>query len=104
MTDTTTRQAAQDRIQTLQAQLEAEQEKLRQFDQLTPLQQFATDIHALTCHQEHTETCGWFYEKWDNAATGNMWTRQRYLEKAERLLTITDAATALAVLAEAEKF
>lgn len=101
MTTQPTRQAATDRVAQLRAELEAEEAKVRAFDALTPEQQLATDIHALTCHQEHTEYCGWYYEKWNGR---NDSTRQRYLEKARNILNITDAATALAVLAEAEKF
>ena len=43
----------------------------------------ATFIHDATCHHDHTEACGWFYEKeW----TG--YTKKRYLEKANKLLKL----------------
>lgn len=101
MTTQTTRQAAPNKVAQLRAELEQEEAKVRELDALIPEQQLATEIHDLVCNSEHTETCGWFYEKWDQ---GPHWTRTRYLEKARNILNITDVTTALAVLAEAEKF
>lgn len=77
----------QAKINQLRAQLAEEEAKLTKFTQMTEAQRLATEIHDRTCHLEHTEMCGWFYETgWTEK--DHAWTHERYLEKAERLLQI----------------
>ncbi len=64
-------------LETKLAQKKAEQE---QFNTQEPIERVAEAMHATYCHFEHTETCGWYYEK-----TWTDWTHARYLERAKEI-------------------
>jgi hypothetical protein len=52
------------------------------------MKELATVLHQTTCHFNHTDQCGWFYEtKESDRGEFNWegWTHKRYLEKAEKL-------------------
>jgi len=56
----------------------------------------ATLIHDKTCHWNHTDGCGWMYEKWDDEKLG--YAKLEYLKIARKVLKVTDAATAINVI------
>lgn len=40
-------------------------------------------IHEKTCTSNHTDSCGWLYDKWDEPSHG---TKHRYLRHARNLM------------------
>lgn len=46
-------------------------------------------IHAKKCRLNHIDQCGWDYESWDSPSH----TRSSYLEKAYKMLEVTDSET-----------
>ena len=54
----------------------------------------ATIIHNQTCHHNHTDQCGWHYG-WEEF---NLQGRDRYLEKAKKILMLTDYETAATII------
>ena len=74
------------------AQIETEMKKLerehkalkKRYENLTPEQRFATVLHDTLCVHNHTDGCGWEWEKWDNVK--NTHAKKRYLEMAHNLL------------------
>ena len=76
-------------------ELAAAEAKLADFQAMEPAKQLATTIHDKTCHMEHTETCGWFYENdWNQG-----WTKKRYLRQANKILEVVDFDEAMKVVA-----
>lgn len=58
-----------------------------EFQSLTPVQRLAETLHALQCRHDHTEYCGWYYEKWDNHNNWGKYSAHNiYLEKANNLM------------------
>lgn len=49
----------------------------------------ATLIHSKKCRLSHIDQCSWYYENWDDPSR----TRAVYLEKAYKMLDITNAET-----------
>lgn len=66
------------------AQVELDEIKQMQ-ETLTVEQLLAIELHTTTCHTEHTERCGWFYEIQDKVHDWTQWTHKHYLEKAVEL-------------------
>ncbi len=54
----------------------------------------ATLIHKRMCRWNHMDECGWDYESWDKPG----YARNRYLEKADKVLTEVPYETAVKVL------
>jgi hypothetical protein len=87
-------------IEELEAQIAAKKEALETLKNTDPVYVFAENLHKTTCHNDHTEYCGWYYEIKDGKADWeNGWTHKRYLEKAVALLKIApDAKMVLDIL------
>lgn len=78
----------------------AELEKAQKtWEGLPENQRLAEMLHHKLCKADHTEHCGWCYESWDNMR-GQYSERKRYLEKAEKILQITDFDTVVKILNE----
>ncbi len=67
---------------------------LDELNQMPEIKEVATELHELLCHWNHTDGCGWFYDKGD----WSEYSRKEYLEKAEAVLAITDTDTVLKVI------
>jgi hypothetical protein len=84
---------------------EEEIDKLREarkiVEGLTEAQQLATVLHAKQCHHNHIDGCGWYYESWTKDVPANRGgTRQRWVEKAEKLLSTGKSLEELVEIAE----
>lgn len=56
---------------------------LKRYENLTPEQRFATVLHDTLCVHNHTDGCGWEWEKWENVQKTH--AKKRYLEMARDL-------------------
>ncbi len=56
----------------------------------------ADAIHKATCRSNHIDQCGYEYESWKEMPTNG--TKARYFARAETVLKVTDAETAIRVL------
>lgn len=66
------------------------------FESLTPRQRLAELIHDKQCRWNHTDGCGWFYEKWDSVGH----SKGEYLKKADAILEITNYETAEKIISK----
>lgn len=75
--------------------------KKNMVNQLSDAQRLAIELHN-GCRIEHTEMCGWFYEidRRTGAANWNNYVHRSYLDRAERILSLTgsDADTIIEVI------
>jgi hypothetical protein len=58
-------------------------------------------IHSKMCTWNHTDGCGWHYEKWEDAITQPHSARKRYLDKARAVLqsfSVEDAIKFMEIL------
>lgn len=85
-------------LEEAERRLEELRQRQAEFVALQPAQQLATILHKGMCHRNHTDECGWEYDRWsiDGRDTG---IRKEYLEKAERVLAVVDFETAKRVAA-----
>ena len=58
----------------------------------------AEAIHDKVCRWNHTDGCSWNYEKWDGSTPSGSTTKDRYLEKAKKILKVVDFETAIDVI------
>jgi hypothetical protein len=58
-------------------------ESQKEFEVLPENYKLAEKIHDITCSWNHTDGCSWEYENWTDKLGG---TRDRYIEKADRML------------------
>lgn len=56
--------------------------------------QMAEKLHDKLCHSNHTDACGWYYGNWDKRT----YEHRRYLEKAQKVLKITDKETIIKIV------
>lgn len=56
------------------------------FESMSADYSLAILLHETTCHSEHTERCGWYYEFKDGRHAWTGWTHDRYLTKARDLM------------------
>lgn len=85
-------------------QIERQKDKL--YDQISKLDaqlkyisndptiQLADAIHYATCHQNHTDGCGYEYSTWDNPNS----EKSRSYDKAKRILAIVPLEKALEII------
>ena len=71
-------------IEELEVKLKLLKEEKKKFDLMQPNYQLAEILHEKLCHWNHTDGCGWYYEKWEGF--GEKSERQRYLDKANKIL------------------
>jgi hypothetical protein len=65
------------------------QKQIEQAKKEKPEYRLAKQLHDLTCHGNHVDGCGWFYEiNIDGEHDWNRHTHENYLEKAHKLLHI----------------
>lgn len=69
----------------LEAQIEHIKQVKSEVESLTPAQQLATALHKRQCRHNHTDGCGWYYEKWTDRQ-GKYSSKRHWVEKAEKLL------------------
>jgi hypothetical protein len=63
------------------AEAEIARFKKEEFERETPARRFATSMHECTCHSNHEDGCGWYYDSsWDDYA------HKTALEQANRIL------------------
>jgi hypothetical protein len=91
-------ETAIEKLARLRAEMAEAEKEIAREQQLTPTERVAEVFHKKHCHLEHTEMCGWYYEKQFGNGNPVGWTHQQYLDKAEKLLAIIPEATALQVL------
>lgn len=77
-----TRKQIEEEMATLQKQLEEVEREEAALFAAGPRARIADAIHTATCHQDHAEACGWYYETWQSTS----WSRNHYLDKAQRML------------------
>lgn len=86
-------------IATAKAELQRKEKELAARAGLTEDQRLAEELHAMLCRWDHTEGCSWFYEVsgaqkgWDGG-----YSHVEYLKRAQKVLKVVDAETALKVL------
>lgn len=76
------------RIAGLEAELKKEEAVLKEFNKLPEDQRLATLLHDTQCHAAHEDQCGWYYERFDDNPSRTYSTKQEYLKKARKLLTV----------------
>ena len=78
-------------IKELEEKLFDLKEEQKNYDSLREDKKLADYIHSKTCKLAHEDYCGWFYENWEKPG----YSRQSYLEKAQKILKVTsfDIAT-----------
>lgn len=90
-------------IENAKAELARKEEELASRANQTEEQRLAEELHAMLCRQDHTEGCSWGYEV---SGSGKGWdsgyTHGEYLKRAQSVLEIVDAETALEVLTAAK--
>lgn len=86
--------AVEAEIKRLQLKSAALHQEIEELDSLGARYKVADSLHTLTCHMNHADQCGWFYEEWDQGG----YSRPRYLEKADKLLAKYDPETVLEML------
>lgn len=75
-------------IKELKDKIEKLEVEQKTFDNLSDEIKLAELIHENTCRFNHTDGCGWFYEKWSNIKDGDNSARGGYLKKAINLLRV----------------
>jgi hypothetical protein len=63
------------------------------YQSLSEDKKLAETLHKMLCTCNHTDGCGWYYDKDWNQAEHKHW-----LEKAQKLLAITDTNTMLKIV------
>ncbi len=81
-------------IAELEAKLAEKKKEKAKFDAMPERQRLAEIIHEKQCTWNHTDGCGWYYESWEKPG----YSRNEYLEKADKLLKIVDYDTAIKVV------
>ena len=96
----TTRAELTTKITQLRNEITKAEQKVGDFEKLTPAQELATEIHKAFCQAAtYDDGCMWGYEKkWD------AYNHDRYLKKAIRILQITDLKTAVEVIGLIKSF
>jgi hypothetical protein len=85
-----------EKIKKLEDELAQAKKEQVEFNALTEEQRLAEIIHSKMCHWNHTDGCGWFYDKWsDNRHNGY---RVEYLNKAIAILKQVNFETAKLVV------
>ncbi len=74
-------------IEAKKAEIDKLQEEVIRLETLAPDKRLAEMLHAIQCRSNHTDGCGWLYEKdrinmWD----GTNFAHKQYLDKARRIL------------------
>lgn len=62
------------------------EKQLREFKDLSPNKKLAISLHELSCHWNHTDGCGWYYEFKDGQHDWQGSSHGSYLSKAEKLI------------------
>jgi hypothetical protein len=69
----------------LKQKVKDQEKKIADFKVMSDDKKLAEILHEKQCHWNHTDGCGWFYEKWtDNL--GEYSARLNYLAKAREIL------------------
>lgn len=77
----------QKQIEELQAQIDSERARRAELAKLGPEFELADTLHAVMCHFNHADGCGWHYESWD----GPINARQNWVNKAKRIIETVGA-------------
>lgn len=87
-----------DEIKRLRAKADELEKRQNKFNFLPEEIKLAENIHSKTCKANHTDGCGWYYEKWDGSTARGLTTRNRYLNKAKLILAVTKFEDAMNVI------
>lgn len=68
----------------LEAELERIQRDLAVLEVKDEVKFLANTLHGSLCRYEHTEACGWFYEKSNGEWDWSGWAHDRWLENAAK--------------------
>ena len=66
-------------------------------------EQLAEFLHSNLCHYNHIEECGWSYEIKNGVHNWNGCEHKRYLEKAKKMLEITEDIEVIKAIIEATR-
>ena len=66
-------------------------------------EQLAVFLHSKLCHYNHVEECGWSYEIKNGVHNWNGCDHKRYLEKAKKMLEITEDIELIKAIIEAAR-
>ncbi len=80
-------EAAQAAVRSAQADLDAALARSQAL--ADPVHRLADTIHAQTCRLNHTDDCGWLYEKDSGVDDWSGRDHARYLNKARKVLDLT---------------
>lgn len=76
-------------IEEKQKEIEKLRQEAKQVKTMKPKYVLAEKLHECLCHHNHTDACGWFYEKnWDDPWNSEYSAHSRYLEKAENVIAV----------------
>ena len=82
-------ESVQNEIEKLNVKL-AELEKERDYlESLPPVEQLAIEIHNMTCHHNHADGCGWYYEIHNGIHDWSGHAHSRALQTAKRAITMS---------------
>lgn len=76
------------KITQLSKELEEEKQKLNDLQGMSQPIRVAEMLHDKTCHLDHNDMCGWYYEDWDNWKT--TYAKKHYMEKAFKIIDLTN--------------
>ena len=79
------------RISEIKEELKNLENEKKRLESLSEDKKLAEILHNKLCHSNHTDGCSWEYESWDKSTISS--TRDYYLEKAKKLLQITNFET-----------
>jgi len=71
-------------LNSLKEQKEKEEKAIKLSKLSSNTIELAELIHEKLCHWNHTDGCGWYYEKWDDLNLG--YSKKEYYKKAEAIL------------------
>jgi hypothetical protein len=72
--------------------------QLKEFEELPTECHLADFMHKILCIHNHTDQCGWYYEKWYDGIKGKAWHKAEYIKKAKKILKEVDYDKAVAII------
>lgn len=80
-------------VETIQAEIDKLSKKkgelIDQINMMRPLGpeiELAEFLHDNTCHINHTDGCGWYYEKWEDFGKKKLWSKDRHVIWAKKMM------------------
>lgn len=87
------------RIERLKKELVQAEKEWKEEEAKTPEIRLADLIHKIRCNANHTDGCGWFYEKNDDYLKHST-TRNHYYKQAVKILANEDIDTVVRIISK----